>query len=217
MKKTKWLCFAILFFLVFLLGPQTGYAEEIELQVIVQKANVRAKPDIESEIITQVSLGTILKSDKKEGNWYRIILPPDQGGATRNAYIHSSIVEVMLTAKEAIPKAADKKEQVDSSEADTTLTQKLSAIPLTLNLHYAVPIGNSLRLGVFTGIGYYLGKVIYENKGGNRGPDFNFESNYIAGSKSASINKSSLKSKRGTTIQKEDAPFLCHFSSIFVL
>lgn len=84
---------------MFLLMPQLTRAEEVDIQVIVQKANVRAKPDLRSEVLTQVSLGTVLKSDMQEGNWFRIILPPDESGVRRGAFIHSSVVEVISAKK----------------------------------------------------------------------------------------------------------------------
>lgn len=78
MNEWRWLFCVIIFLSIFLLLLEPGFAEEFELQVIVQKANVRAKPDISSEIVTQVSLGTMLRSDMLEGNWYRVLLPPDE-------------------------------------------------------------------------------------------------------------------------------------------
>jgi hypothetical protein len=95
--------FLCLFLFVLLLMPQLSRAEEVEVQVIVQKANVRATAELNGEIVTQVSLGTVLKSDMQEGNWYRIFLPPDEKGERKYAYIHSSLVEVITQAKPVKP------------------------------------------------------------------------------------------------------------------
>ena len=95
MKKPMSPFFMIAVLSVCLLFSGQIFAEELELQVIVQKANIRAKPDLSSEIVAQVSVGTVLKSDMKEGRWYRVILPPDEKGQRRLAFIHDSIVEVI--------------------------------------------------------------------------------------------------------------------------
>jgi hypothetical protein len=100
-----------LFLFVLLLMPQLIRAEEVEVQVIVQKANVRAKAELNSEVVIQVSLGTVLKSDLQEGNWFRIFLPPDEKGERKYAYIHSSLVEVVTQAKPAEPVQPVKTEQ----------------------------------------------------------------------------------------------------------
>jgi hypothetical protein len=88
---------------VIALFPRLIRAEEVEIQVIVQKANVRANADLTSEIVTQVSLGMVFRSDLREGNWFRIYLPPDEQGVRRTAFIHSSMVEV-ISQKTELPK-----------------------------------------------------------------------------------------------------------------
>ncbi len=40
--------------------------------------------------------------------------------------------------------------------AQETLTPRITAVPLVLNLHRAVPLGRSLRLDLYAGAGYYL-------------------------------------------------------------
>lgn len=104
MKEWGWLFGVIIFLSIIVLLPELSFAEEFELQVIVQKANVRAKPDINSEIATQVSLGTMLKSDLLEGNWYRVLLPPDETGVVKRAFIHNSVVEVIVKTQPAVQK-----------------------------------------------------------------------------------------------------------------
>jgi len=99
-------CGLLSIFSLILIGffPELCQAEELDLRVIVQKANVRLEPDVGSEIILQVSMGTVLKSDRKEGNWYKLKLPPDKNGIERSGYIHSNIVEVIMKPSEP-PKA----------------------------------------------------------------------------------------------------------------
>lgn len=90
-------------------------ATELKLRVIVQRANIRLKPDIGSSVIASLPLGTVLQAEGKEADWYKVNLPPDQKGFVLSGYIHQSIVEVTEETKEApmkeeikatIPKAA---------------------------------------------------------------------------------------------------------------
>ncbi|MFX0198012.1 MAG: SH3 domain-containing protein [Candidatus Hodarchaeota archaeon] len=100
MKKTKWHSIGISCLLIILLLPNIGQAENIELRVTVSMANIRSKPTTLSEVLTQVTKGTVLNSDLREENWYRVILPPDDEGIERIGYIHNSIVEEVETPKE---------------------------------------------------------------------------------------------------------------------
>ena len=117
MRKPKWILTAVLCIAVISLFPDLCHSEEIKIQVIVQKANVRANPDLKSEVITQVSLGTVLTSDKKEGNWYRVILPPDENGILRHAFIHTTVVEALTAPQEPHQKKQVKKEPAEEKAA----------------------------------------------------------------------------------------------------
>ena len=117
MRKPKWILTAVLCIAVISLFPDLCHSEEIKIQVIVQKANVRANPDLKSEVITQVSLGMVMTSDKKEGNWYRVILPPDENGMIRHAFIHTTVVEALTAPQEPPPQPQIKKETVEEKAA----------------------------------------------------------------------------------------------------
>lgn len=64
-----------------------------EIQVTLEKANVRAEPDFGSEIIHQVQLGIALQSVGKTGEWYLVNLPLDEEGLIISGYIHQSFVQ----------------------------------------------------------------------------------------------------------------------------
>ena len=64
-----------------------------EIQVTLEKANVRAEPDFGSEIIHQVQLGIALQSVGKRGEWYLVNLPLDEEGLIISGYIHQSFVQ----------------------------------------------------------------------------------------------------------------------------
>lgn len=154
MKKTVSLIGVFVF--VMLLLPQTGTAEETEIQVIVQKANIRAKGDLSSEIVSQVSIGTVLKSDLKEGNWFRVILPPDEKGEKRTAYIHSSMVEVITPVKaeqqvqpvKTEPPALEKKPEKEKPQPEVKKEQpQKEALPLQTE-QPRVPQGRGMEFGL---------------------------------------------------------------------
>ena len=69
--------------------------------VINERANIRLKPDLKSNLICTVSKGTILEFYEKTGEWYKVNLPPDKNGLVVTGYIHSSVVEIVT--KKVIP------------------------------------------------------------------------------------------------------------------
>jgi opacity protein-like surface antigen len=64
------------------------------LRVKVQVANVRAEPDMNSAVVKQVNLGTLLESRQKIGDWFGIMVTDDKGTAMFG-YINSSAVDVI--------------------------------------------------------------------------------------------------------------------------
>lgn len=63
------------------------------IQVLLEKTNVRAEPDFTSEVIHQVQLGISLRAVGKAGEWYLVNLPPDEEGLIISGYIHQSFVQ----------------------------------------------------------------------------------------------------------------------------
>jgi len=79
-------------------------ASEWKLKISVEKANVLREPNAESPVVSIAPKGTILDSYEKIGEWYRVIIGPDDKGFTVIGYIHSSDVQVL---KEKISKEMD--------------------------------------------------------------------------------------------------------------
>ncbi|MFQ6083950.1 MAG: outer membrane beta-barrel protein [Candidatus Aminicenantia bacterium] len=79
--------------LLFLTGMTQ--AANLKVRVIVDKANVRLKPDITSTPVGKVPVGAVLESEGKIGEWYRVTLPPDEYGITVSGYINESMVEIV--------------------------------------------------------------------------------------------------------------------------
>ena len=92
-------------FIVFTLTLSTGVASNaLKLRVIVEQANVHLNPNLDSATLTSVPKGALLESTHKVGEWFIIILPPDDRGYTRQGYIHTDMVEV-IDGEEEIPAA----------------------------------------------------------------------------------------------------------------
>lgn len=64
-----------------------------QIQVLLEKTNIRAEPDFTSEVILQVQLGISLRAVGKAGEWYLVNLPPDEEGLIISGYIHQSFVQ----------------------------------------------------------------------------------------------------------------------------
>lgn len=65
------------------------------VQVIVERANVRLSPDLNSQVIDQVPMGAVLEYTQAEGEWYLVNLPPNAQGFVITGYIHRSVVNVV--------------------------------------------------------------------------------------------------------------------------
>lgn len=77
------------------------------LKVKVQTANVRSEPDMSSESVAQVKLGTLFESSNKVGDFYEISIT-DKDGRTVYGFIHASVVEVLGAEEEKVTKDVKK-------------------------------------------------------------------------------------------------------------
>jgi hypothetical protein len=89
-KRASWLIF-LLFSLALTF---VAFAEEQQLRVIGSEANVRLEPSTQSKVIKLMPLGAVLKTTKKEGTWYLVELP-GENGLKILGYIHQSTVQIV--------------------------------------------------------------------------------------------------------------------------
>ena len=80
--------------LIFVLNAESN-SVNLKLKVRTSVANIRSGPSLESKIIMQVKLGTVLMATGKEGNWYLVTLSRQDIEPALIGYIHQSIVEIM--------------------------------------------------------------------------------------------------------------------------
>ena len=101
----------IFFILVCITGAMlvtTAEAADMKVMVKVGKAQIRLKPSFESTVVEEVPLGALLQSEGKDGEWFMVMLPPDEKGFIISGYIHESQVDVA-----GKPKIIQKKEPVE--------------------------------------------------------------------------------------------------------
>ena len=86
------MAFVILFFLIICVAVA---ANDLKLRVIAEQANVHLNPNFNSATLTTAPKGALLESTHKAGDWYVVILPPDDRGYKRQGFIHMDAVEVV--------------------------------------------------------------------------------------------------------------------------
>jgi len=85
-----------LFFIIVSAGAMPGDGG-IKLRVSAEQANIREKPDIASVILQQLPEGAILEAERKEGEWYAVLVEKEGGGFLLG-YVHESLVMVIEPA-----------------------------------------------------------------------------------------------------------------------
>jgi hypothetical protein len=95
MKKTSMFrCIIAGLFSISMLIPWLLRGDQIKLQVTAEQANIRERPDIMSAVLQQVSLGTTLEAERKEGEWYAVKVEQEAGGHVFG-FVHESLVKVL--------------------------------------------------------------------------------------------------------------------------
>jgi outer membrane protein len=120
------------------------------LKVKVQTANVRTEPDMSSEAVAQVKLGTLLESSNKVGDFYEISIT-DKDGRTVYGFIHASVVEVLGGEEEKAkePEPMVKPQRVEPAYAEF----KKMGLGLFVGASSTSEYGSGLAFGA----NFYLG------------------------------------------------------------
>jgi Bacterial SH3 domain len=90
----------------------TAWGGGIKLRVSAEQANIREKPDITSAILQQLPEGTTLEAQRKEGEWYAVLVETEEGGSVLG-YVHESLVIVLEAAR---PEPSPQKEPIEKQE-----------------------------------------------------------------------------------------------------
>jgi len=84
-------CLRLLAFVLIIVAVWAG---GIKLRVTAEQANIREKPDIMSAILQQLPEGAALEAERKEGEWYALLVEKEGGGSV-TGYVHESLVMVI--------------------------------------------------------------------------------------------------------------------------
>jgi len=109
---------------LFLFIVVAAYPADLRVRVIAQKATIKLEPNLQSQTISAVPLGAILRATKKEGEWYFVELPEEKGFKV-SGYIHQSAVNVVEDTEEE--KRAKEIEAKAKAEAQSQQAVKLAA------------------------------------------------------------------------------------------
>jgi len=155
MKLKSYLKHIILVFIIPLaLCPIYSDASEWKLKISVEKANIRLEPDIKSPVVSTALKGTILESYEKVGEWFRVVLGPDEKGFTVIGYIHLSDVDII---REKTTKEPDFWGEEPEFFREIGLRIKLSG---GLNYFFAGDIDKGIR-GLYDSMADFLSSAGY--------------------------------------------------------
>jgi len=112
----------------------------MKVKVTAEQANLREKPDIGSAIVQQIAEGTVLEADKKEGEWFFVRYPLEDGGVI-GGYIHESLVEVVDQGAAPAPKEKASTGALPRGEHVTASQQANSLGPDAPHLEFSVSAG----------------------------------------------------------------------------
>jgi hypothetical protein len=93
MKKLSWIIG------IFLVLVNLNHTEALKLKVKVKQTNIYSKPDFKSQIVNEVSYGTILNLLYKKGEWIKVYFLREDKKAVKFGYIHQNSIDLGMENK----------------------------------------------------------------------------------------------------------------------
>jgi len=106
--SSKRQCLRLLTFVLMIVAAV--WAGGIKLRVTAELANIREKPDIMSAILQQLPEGATLEAERKEGEWYALLVEKEGGGSV-TGYVHESLVMIIGEPAQASLQREEKAEE----------------------------------------------------------------------------------------------------------
>jgi opacity protein-like surface antigen/ribosomal protein L12E/L44/L45/RPP1/RPP2 len=114
--------------LIFFEVASASQNQKLRVRVVSEQANIRVKPDISSEMLLQVPEGTEFEVEKKEGEWFQVLVEKADGTKIRG-YVHESLVEVVSGGKPQTAISELKKPGSSKKEETTKVQSKEESKP----------------------------------------------------------------------------------------
>lgn len=76
-----------------------AFSAPVKVKVTVDNASLKATPEIQAKTVAKIPLNTVLESEEKQGEWYKVTL--DREGVKMTGYIHEMLVTVVTGEGEA--------------------------------------------------------------------------------------------------------------------
>jgi len=137
--------------------PLAGQTEKQKIKVVVENATIRAKPDLQSNVIKQPALGAVFEVEKKEGEWFTVKVQTEVG-VLLTGYVHEMFVELEEEKKEEIKEAIDKTPEPEEKVVD--VQKKPEPTTPSQEVH---PTRFEIALGGSYTSGYSINNVSYSD------------------------------------------------------
>lgn len=133
----------VMFCLIFLFTLQVT---AMQVKVIKKRIDIRENPDLNSKILVQVNLGTLLTVKEKLDEWYRVVLPSKEtkAGEEITGYVYRNVVEEVEKKVEAELKEEEKAEPAKPSKPRKKDKMFLMGMGM-VRLNWASVEGNEIR------------------------------------------------------------------------
>ncbi len=129
-----------------LVGATSFQAGGIKLRVTAEQANIRERPDIMSPILEQLPGGAILEAERKEGEWFAVLVERTEGGAVLG-YVHESLVALVETR----PAEPPREERILETEKIRERPIQKPVEPVEAEPRYVPPTPKQAPAGTFRG------------------------------------------------------------------
>ena len=114
----------IIMTLLMVLNSLQPAAAADKLQVNVNNANIRSRPELSAEIVLKAGKGDVFTLASKEGDWYKILIPAETGSRASEGYIRADLCEIIsgeeiqtAIRKDPVPSRPAKKSKATPANA----------------------------------------------------------------------------------------------------
>ncbi len=155
-------CVRVILFLLFVFMSLLCSAQttaSLQVKVIIDNANVRTRPEVDSAILNIATKGTVFEVIEKAGPWYAVKMGEDSTGHSVYGYIHESMVDAngeVIVISEARNEPSPAPQAVRKAPVKVRPIRKLlsgSFLNCGFGHHWLASFGFDVGIGRHLGIG----------------------------------------------------------------